>query len=80
MNSPLAPVRRIHAPAAAPTGQILTTAEVAEKLRVPVGTLRYWRHNGEGPRSFKLGRSVRYYASDVEAYIDAQYNQTDRTR
>jgi len=34
----------------------LTTAEVAELLRAPVETVRYWRHVGKGPTSFKVGR------------------------
>jgi hypothetical protein len=31
--------------------------EVADVVRVPVATLRYWRHLGTGPRSFRIGRS-----------------------
>jgi hypothetical protein len=27
----------------------LTTTEVAEELRTPVETVRYWRHVGKGP-------------------------------
>lgn len=47
----------------------LTTAEVAETLRTPAETVRYWRHIGKGPRSFKVGRRVLYAAEDVEAFI-----------
>lgn len=53
---------------------ILTTAEVAEVLRVPVGTLRYWRHQGTGPKSFRLGaKRVAYMRADVEAWLKQQY-------
>lgn len=38
----------------------LTTREVAERLRQPEGTLRYWRCKGVGPPSFKAGRRVLY--------------------
>lgn len=48
------------------------TGEVAERMRQPIETLRYWRHIGYGPRSFKLGRRVVYAKSDVEAWIDQQ--------
>ena len=48
----------------------LTTAEVAELLRAPVETVRYWRHVGKGPQSFKIGRSVLYATEDVERFID----------
>jgi excisionase family DNA binding protein len=47
----------------------MTTAEVAELLRAPVETVRYWRHVGKGPTSFKLGRRVLYELADVEAFI-----------
>lgn len=48
----------------------LTTEEVAELLRMPVESVRYWRHIGKGPRSFKLGRRVLYATEDVEAFVD----------
>jgi excisionase family DNA binding protein len=47
----------------------MTTAEVAELLRRPVETLRYWRWRGEGPPSFKIGRRVLYARTDVEHWI-----------
>ena len=49
----------------------MTTAEVAELLRVPSETVRFWRHVGKGPRSFKIpgGRRVLYARADVEAFI-----------
>ena len=47
----------------------LTTAEVAETLRAPVETVRYWRHIKKGPKSFKVGRRVLYDVADVEAFI-----------
>ena len=51
---------------------ILTLPEVAELTRRPVATLRYWRHRGEGPRSFKLGRAVVYDEADVLEWLDKQ--------
>jgi excisionase family DNA binding protein len=54
----------------------LTTAEVAELLRAPVETVRFWRFRGDyGPPSFKIGRRVLYDAADVEAWIAAQRNR-----
>jgi excisionase family DNA binding protein len=49
----------------------LTTGEVAELLRTPAETVRYWRHLGKGPTSFKVGRRVLYAREDVEAFIEA---------
>ena len=53
---------------------LLTIAEVADLVRVPVATLRYWRHLGTGPRSFRVGRGVRYWRTDVTAWLEAQSN------
>jgi predicted DNA-binding transcriptional regulator AlpA len=41
---------------------------------VPEGTLRYWRHLGSGPRSFKLGRHVRYWRADLILWLSEQTN------
>ena len=38
--------------------QLLTIDEAAAIVRAPIATLRYWRHLGTGPRSFRLGRRV----------------------
>jgi len=53
--------------------EYLTTAEVSAWTRQPTETLRYKRHTGTGPRSFKLGRRVLYRRSDVQAWLDAAY-------
>ena len=45
--------------------ELLTITEAAELLRAPVATLRYWRHLGTGPRSFRLGRRVLYRSDDL---------------
>jgi hypothetical protein len=46
--------------------ELLTTAEVAVITRAPIATVRYWRHLGTGPRSFRVGRRVVYRRSEVE--------------
>jgi excisionase family DNA binding protein len=52
--------------------ELLTITEAADVLRTPVATLRYWRHQGIGPRSFRLGRRVLYRRDDVHAWINAK--------
>jgi excisionase family DNA binding protein len=59
--------------------ELLTITEAAELLRAPVATLRYWRHLGSGPRSFRLGRRVLYRYDDLRSWIEAQADQMDRT-
>lgn len=53
-------------------GDLLTTAEVAALTRTPISTVRYWRHLGAGPRSFRLGRRVVYLRQDVQDWIIAR--------
>ena len=56
---------------AGPAHTLLTITEAAELLRAPVATLRYWRHLGTGPTSFRLGLRV-LYRRDLHAWIDAR--------
>jgi excisionase family DNA binding protein len=58
---------------------LLTITEAAELLRAPVATLRYWRHLGTGPLSFRLGRRVLYRRDDLHAWIDAQHDRAGTT-
>ena len=50
--------------------ELLTIKEVSTLLHVPVATLRYWRHLGTGPRSFRVGRGVRYHSADVRTWVN----------
>ena len=54
---------------------MLTLQEACAFLRVPEGTLRYWRHLGCGPRSFKIGRHVRYWRTDLILWLTEQTNR-----
>lgn len=50
-------------------GEYLTTEEVADLLRTSPETVRYWRHIGKGPKSFKVGRRVLFAVEDVQAFV-----------
>lgn len=52
---------------------LMTMDEVSEFVRIPVSTLRFYRHKGEGPRSGKIGGRIMYRRADVEAWIDAAF-------
>jgi len=54
--------------------EIMYQEELAEKWKRPLSTLRYWRHIGYGPRSFKIGGRVVYKVADIEAWVEEQYN------
>ena len=47
----------------------MTTAELAELVRAPDSTVRYWRHCGKGPKSFRLGKRVLYDVDEVRAWL-----------
>lgn len=53
--------------------KIIRPEAVSEKTGIALGTLAYWRHRDEGPKSFKLGRRVAYFEDDVDAWIESQY-------
>lgn len=63
-----------------PGDEMLTLHEACRFLRVPEGTLRYWRHLGAGPRSFKIGRHVRYWRTDLILWLTAQTNRPQERR
>lgn len=59
------------------TDPILSTRQAAELLGRPEATLRWWRHTGEGPRSFTMGKkAVAYKTSDVVSWLEEQYNSS----
>lgn len=52
--------------------KLMTAQEVSDFLGVPVATLYRWRGHGQGPRSARIGRGLRYKASDVEQWVEKQ--------
>ena len=56
----------------------LTTIEVSERYDIPTETLAYWRNTSppRGPAFHRIGRAVRYYLADLEAYEQANRTET----
>lgn len=54
--------------------RLLTSAEAAEMLRVPLKTLERWRQLGrpEAPPCIRQGKYVMYRLSDIEAHLAAR--------
>lgn len=52
-----------------PLPELLTQAEVAAWLRIPVRTLKDWRYRDVGPIARRAGRHVRYTRRDVESWL-----------
>lgn len=58
--------------------EFMYTPDVEAFTGVDAATLRYWRHAGIGPASFKLGRRVVYRRAEVERWIAEQEKATLR--
>lgn len=48
----------------------LTTAEVAELIKIPADTVKFWRYRGTGPRYSRVGNYVRYRLADVTSWME----------
>lgn len=51
---------------------LLSIADLAEYLGVPVATIYDWRVDGKGPCGIRVGRHVRFAVSDVVTWIAEQ--------
>ncbi|MBL7214967.1 MAG: helix-turn-helix domain-containing protein [Phycisphaerae bacterium] len=56
---------------------ILTTEQVAEKIGISPKTLKDWRHDNKGPKYWKNGRLIRYYAEEVNAWFTQAFTPID---
>lgn len=52
--------------------ELLSLAEVAEILKAPENTLRWWRQLGKGPAFFKIGRRLVTTVGDVRQFMREQ--------
>ena len=59
--------------------QILSTSELAARLRVSVQTLYDLRTQGRGPRGFRVGRELRFRLSEVDSWL-ARMEEADEER
>ena len=51
---------------------IITQAQAADILEVPLSKLAAWRRRNEGPFYIKLGRYIRYSYADLMPYLPGQ--------
>ena len=54
---------------------LFTRADAAAYLNVRKSTLEAWAHRGGGPSFVKMGRTVRYRRSDLDAFIESNIRQ-----
>ncbi|GBD83814.1 helix-turn-helix domain protein [bacterium BMS3Abin02] len=58
--------------------RLLSAAELADYLGVPIATIYAWRHRRQGPPGFRAGRHLRYRLADVQRWITAQLEDSSR--
>ncbi len=58
--------------------ELLGISDAANLSGHSIATYRWYRSNGIGPKSWKCGRYVRYWRSDVIAWMSAQESTTAR--
>jgi excisionase family DNA binding protein len=49
--------------------QLMDTAQAAEYLGIPAGTLEQWRSRGGGPVYLKMGLRVRYEKDALDKWV-----------
>lgn len=57
---------------------LLTVAELAAYLGVPVSTIHFWRGRKQGPPAVKVGRRLIFRAEDVAAWLDERAGSPER--
>ncbi len=51
----------------------MNTNEAAQYLGTKAGTLKNWRHRGEGPRYHVVNkRLVRYHCAELDQFVDGR--------
>lgn len=56
--------------------ELMTIDEVAERLRVPVLTIRWLRQEGRFAPAIKVGRRLVWDVKDIDAWLEAQRERT----
>lgn len=54
---------------------LLSEEQLAQIIGKPARTLRQWRYLGLGPRYLKIGATVRYRPSDVDAWLEGNIRE-----
>lgn len=58
--------------------RLLSPAELADYLGIPVQTIYQWRHRGEGPPGYRVGRHVRYRWTHIVSWLESQTDDIPR--
>jgi predicted site-specific integrase-resolvase len=58
--------------------KLVTLVDAADRLGLPIATLRYWRYLGKGPKFIRLGRRVVISEADLNAWLKENLKESDR--
>jgi predicted DNA-binding transcriptional regulator AlpA len=58
--------------------QVVSLTELCEHLHVSVQTIYDLRSQGRGPRGFRVGRELRFRASEIEVWLDRMEADDDQ--
>lgn len=61
------------------TARLLRIEDVSEETGIPIETLRHWRKSNRGPTFVRIGRRLVCRSSDLDLWIDAQFDGADGT-
>ena len=64
------------APSSSHARALISTEQLARFLGVPVTTVYGWRHRGDGPPGYRVGRHTRYRPEVVLAWLEQRRNET----
>jgi excisionase family DNA binding protein len=54
--------------------ELISTEQLARFLGVSVNTIYAWRHRGEGPPAYRVGRHNRFKPQEVLAWLEGRRN------
>lgn len=57
--------------------EIMTTTEFAALVKQRVSTVQTWARTGFGPPAARIGKRIVYRRSDVEAWLESQFEPAD---
>lgn len=55
-----------------PAGELLNTAQAAERVCLSARTLERLRAAGKGPKYLRIGRWIRYRAEDLDKWLESR--------
>ena len=55
--------------------RLRSITDLSEMLGVQIHAIYRWRHKGEGPVGYRIGRHVKYRRATVEAWLETQTDE-----